>query len=287
LPLVALTGMARDPSGSYDHLTYTLIGTHSLSLPILSPAAWLALAGASALGGLLPDIDQPGSLVTRLPANQARSFRRAGAGMRWGPTGTLTRPTLATADAAGRLATAFLGGYGGRLDRLFTLLLWLLAFVAGGEAVVARWLPPAELLVWPVEWRNVCALSLASIASCSILVALGGVSGLVNRLPGHHRGWTHAPPAAIAICALSNVLGPALAPALPGLGAAFSCGYLSHLLADALTIRGIPLWWPGASQPSLHLLPRHLRVRTGSGGESIFNLCWPVLAATVIIVGSR
>ena len=207
--------------------------------------------------------------------------------MRRGPVGALARPTLATADAAGRLASAFLGGYGGRLDRLFILLLWLLAFVAGGEAIVARWLPPAELLAWPVEWRNVGALSLATVVSCSVLVALGGVSGLVNRLPGHHRGWTHAPSAAILVCALASALGPAIAPALPGLGVAFSCGYLSHLLADALTIRGIPLWWPGVTQPSLHLLPRHLRVRTGSSSESLFNLCWPVLAATVVIVGSR
>ncbi len=183
--------------------------------------------------------------------------------------------------------SALLGGYAGRLDRPFTLLLWLLALLAGAEAVVARWLPPEGLLVWEEQWRQAYALAIGSIGAAAALVAAGGVSGLVNRLPGHHRGWTHAPPAAIALCLLSIALGPALVPALPGIGAAFGFGYISHLVADALTIRGIPLWWPGESRSSLHLLPRSVRVRTGSVGESLFNLCWPLVVAVLVIVGGR
>jgi membrane-bound metal-dependent hydrolase YbcI (DUF457 family) len=115
-------------------------------------------------------------------------------------------------------------------------------------------------------------------------MAVGGIATLVNRLPGHHRGWTHAPPVAAGIAVAAGVLGPSLFPALPGVGAAFGLGYTSHLVADALTIRGIPLLWPGRRQPSLHLLPRPLRIRTGSAGEAIFNLCWPPALLAVIVI---
>src|SRR5581483_12262227 len=138
------------------------------------------------------------------------------------------------------------------------------------------------ILAVPVQGRHLLALALGGLAVGAALLAGGGVAGLVHRLPGHHRGWTHAPPFALALAVLSFALGPELLPALPGVGAAFAVGYLSHLAADALTIRGIPLWWPGQDAPSLHLLPRLLRVRTGSGGEAAFNVCWvgalPLLA---------
>ncbi len=287
VPVVVLTGIAPSPGGMCHHLTYSLDGPRVLSLPALSAAVWIALVAAAALGGLLPDIDQPGSLVTRFPANQTRALQRAGAGVFPGAQGAVTRPAFAASAAAGRLAAAVLGGYAGRLDRLFVFLLWLLALLATGEAIVARWLPPAGLLDWPVQWRHVYALTVGTLAALAALVAAGGVSGLVHRLPGHHRGWTHAPPTAIVLGAVCVPLGPVLAPALPGIGAAFALGYISHLVADALTLRGIPLWWPGDSQPSLHLLPPFLRVRTGSGGESLFNLCWPVAVAAAIVVGGR
>ena len=286
-PLVALTGIGLGAIGRYDRFTYPLAGSRVLSVPHLSPAVWIALVVAAGLGSLLPDIDQPGSLVTRLPANQTRALQRARAGVGRAPGSGPARATLAAADAGGRLVTALLGGYAGRLDRAFTLLLWLLTLLAGAEAAAARWLPPDSLLSLSVQWRHACALALGLLAISAGLVAAGGGSGLVNRLPGHHRGWTHAPPAAIALCLLSLALGPALVPALPGIGAAFGFGYISHLVADSLTIRGIPLWWPGETQPSLHLLPRHVRVRTGSAGEALFNVCWPVLVIAIVIVAGR
>jgi membrane-bound metal-dependent hydrolase YbcI (DUF457 family) len=49
------------------------------------------------------------------------------------------------------------------------------------------------------------------------------------------------------------------------IAAAFSIGYLAHLLADAMTVHGVPLLWP--LDFDIHLLPRPLRIRTGSFAE--------------------
>jgi membrane-bound metal-dependent hydrolase YbcI (DUF457 family) len=162
----------------------------------------------------------------------------------------------------------------------------LIAFFAAG-AIVARWLPPPAILSWPIHLRHLLVLILAVLAGSALLVRLGGVAGLVHRLPGHHRGWTHAPPVALALTAAALAMGPVLAPSLRGVGAALATGYISHLLADALTIRGIPLWLPGKTQPSLHLLPGPLRVRTGGAGERLFNLCWPVILVGLVVWWGR
>jgi hypothetical protein len=287
LPAVGLAGMGLAPGQPRDHLVYNLAGARAITVAHLHPLAWAALAAAAALGALLPDIDQPGSLVTRLPASQNARLRRTGGRLGIGLGGTTARVALALATAGGRLSTALLGGYGGRLVGLFRLLLCLLALVAAAEAAAARWLPPAGLLAWPPQARQFTAIGLMAVAGGAGLVATGGLAGLVHRLPGHHRGWTHAPPVALGLGAASLLLGPLLAPSLPGIGAAFACGYLSHLAADACTRSGIPLWWAGQSRPSLHLLPRPLRVRTGSAGESLFNLCWPPCLTLLVMLAGR
>lgn len=257
-----------------------------LSLPALHPAGWIALILAGGLGSLLPDIDQPGSLITRLPEREGQALnhvaRRYGRGTVFAPV----RLAGAVAAAGGGLVSALLGAepdQGGRAGRL---LWWLCACLFGALFVAVRWLPPAALLVVPVQGRHLLALALAALATGAAVLSFGGVAAVVHRLPGHHRGWTHAPSFALALVAASFAFGPVLLPALPGVGAAFAVGYLSHLAADALTIRGIPLWWPGGHAPSLHLLPRPLRVRTGSGGEVVFNICWaaalPLLAIALL-----
>lgn len=94
----------------------------------------------------------------------------------------------------------------------------------------------------------------------------GAVSGLLLTLFGvSHRGLTHYGITALLILILSGLLGWRLGYADVGL--AFGLGYLSHLLADALTVSGVPLWWP---RPGLvHLLPRPLRLRTGGPVEQL------------------
>jgi inner membrane protein len=67
-----------------------------------------------------------------------------------------------------------------------------------------------------------------------------------HRLTPGHRGPTHS----LAWCAGLGLLAWAVqslvlgAPAPPLLGAAVAAGTLSHVLADGLTVAGVPLWWP-------------------------------------------
>ncbi|MBO9362107.1 MAG: metal-dependent hydrolase [Thermoflexus sp.] len=75
---------------------------------------------------------------------------------------------------------------------------------------------------------------------------------MLVRLP--HRGPTHS----LAMACLWSLLG-ALLLRDPGLAGAWAAGYLSHLLLDALTPRGIPWLWPFSRQRL-----RLARWRTGS-----------------------
>lgn len=74
-----------------------------------------------------------------------------------------------------------------------------------------------------------------------------------------HRGWLHSG-VAIIIVAVASWFG------LRQFGLAYplmiTIGYASHLLADALTISGIHFFLPAKNE--LHLLPKPLRIRTGS-----------------------
>ncbi|HVA88392.1 MAG TPA: metal-dependent hydrolase [Chloroflexota bacterium] len=284
LALVGLGGVGLGAGVVWDHvsLPFTSGHAHQFAYPNLPPITWAALAAAAAIGSLLPDIDQPGSLITRMPGRQGKALRRATRAYSDSPLGGPARLTVDSLAASTNLISALLGGSPGRGSFLgrFLLTVLLIAFSAG--AVMARWLPPAALLSWPLHSRHLLALILAGLAAAALLLLLGGVAGLVHRLPGHHRGWTHTPPVALALTAAALVVGPGLAPSLRGVGAAFAAGYISHLLADALTIRGIPLWLPGQAQPSLHLLPGPLRIRTGGAGERLFNLCWPVILVGLV-----
>jgi inner membrane protein len=67
-----------------------------------------------------------------------------------------------------------------------------------------------------------------------------------HRLTPGHRGPTHS----LAWCAGLGLLvyavhsGLAGAPARPLLALAVLAGAVSHVLADGLTVSGVPLWWP-------------------------------------------
>lgn len=92
---------------------------------------------------------------------------------------------------------------------------------------------------------------------------LAPLSLMLHRALGH-RGWLHSPLALLplaAICGASVPLTGALAPA------ALWAGYASHLAADACTRSGLPLV-PGRPV-RLHLLPKGLRLVTGSQAEEV------------------
>ncbi len=84
-----------------------------------------------------------------------------------------------------------------------------------------------------------------------------------------HRGVLHSGLAVLIVLALSTYIGHRLGYGDAGL--AFGLGYASHIvLADALTVTGVPLLWPSARR--FHLLPRPLRVRTGGPAEQLIFL---------------
>lgn len=59
---------------------------------------------------------------------------------------------------------------------------------------------------------------------------------------------------------------------------AFSIGYLSHLVADALTPQGVPLFWP-VYRGRIRLLPRRFAIPTGSAAEYILTVAIGMVVA--------
>ena len=104
---------------------------------------------------------------------------------------------------------------------------------------------------------------------------LGPVTGLIRlglEVCGvQHRGVLHSGLATIVVLGLATLIGGWYGYADVGL--ALGLGYFSHVvLADALTISGVPLVWP-VSARRCHLLPRRFRIRTGGPVEPlIFGL---------------
>jgi inner membrane protein len=99
------------------------------------------------------------------------------------------------------------------------------------------------------------------------------VSLLYKRLG--HRGAMHSALALIVLSVLAGVpLGLFLSP-FAGLGLAL--GYLSHILLDASTKSGVPLYWPDSDR--VHVLPKKLRFVTGSFPEDILFFLLALIAA--------
>ncbi len=94
-------------------------------------------------------------------------------------------------------------------------------------------------------------------------VALGGLK---------HRGVTHTLLALVAIAAAAFYLLP-----LPyALGAAG--GYLSHLLADMVTVSGLPVFWP-YNKDSLHILPKRFCITTNTLPEHLLAMALMLILA--------
>lgn len=91
------------------------------------------------------------------------------------------------------------------------------------------------------------------------------VKGFTTLLP--HRGVTHYLLFGSVVTMLFAIVMYYLYPegAVP-ITACFGFGYLSHCLSDACTKSGVKLIYP-FSKSKIHLLPKHLRVATGSPAE--------------------
>lgn len=103
------------------------------------------------------------------------------------------------------------------------------------------------------------------------------LSVLLNRTFGH-RGLLHSllgwSIASVLLFPLTLLFGAAVPLAL-------SLGYASHLATDACTKRGIPFLYPNRKR--YHLLPRSLRLTTGSRAEEAVFALLAVLVAALIL----
>ncbi len=111
--------------------------------------------------------------------------------------------------------------------------------------------PILDKLIRPVSW------------------GLKALSFVLFRTVGH-RTLTHS---LLGVLIFAAIVSP-LAPLVPGLYAALLAGYASHLFADALNIRGVPLFWP-MGKP-FKLLPGGVR----SGGAFEFVVAIVMALAT-------
>jgi membrane-bound metal-dependent hydrolase YbcI (DUF457 family) len=62
---------------------------------------------------------------------------------------------------------------------------------------------------------------------------------------------------------------------------ALSLGYASHLVGDACTRIGIPLFYPQGK--TFHLLPIHCRVTTGSEYEELFFVSFALISFALVV----
>ncbi len=98
-----------------------------------------------------------------------------------------------------------------------------------------------------------------------------------------HRGFTHSLLAIAALVAVLAYTARFHAASLPAAtAAAVSMGYLSHLLADYLTIRGIPLFWPYRRPSGDYALP-YLAFRTGGPVEMVITVVLGLLLAYLAV----
>ncbi len=81
-----------------------------------------------------------------------------------------------------------------------------------------------------------------------------------------HRGLTHYGLIALVLTLVSTALG--WWPGFWDVGLAFGLGYCSHILADGMTLDGVPLFGPWKRE-KVHILPRSLRIRTGGPVEPL------------------
>jgi inner membrane protein len=90
-----------------------------------------------------------------------------------------------------------------------------------------------------------------------------------HRLTPGHRGPTHSLLWCLALALAVQVANTALngAGAGPLLALAVLAGSVSHVLADGLTVAGVPLWWPFRRRRSVFLGP--LAFRTRSWAETL------------------
>lgn len=142
---------------------------------------------------------------------------------------------------------------------------WQALALAGVAATVGALLPDVDSDESIIRRSTGTARSNGCIGK---LAALG-----ISAITGGHRVGTHTAVAWLVISAIAWLAGRASG--LTPVAIAFSVGYLSHLLADALTVEGVPLFWPLAKR-RVCLLPSFIAIRTGTFAEYAFMVAFGV-----------
>jgi inner membrane protein len=127
-----------------------------------------------------------------------------------------------------------------------------------------------HLTVGCTSWITVCALAGSPrLIPLTLGTAVAGAGALLpdidrgkvmRRLTGGHRHATHSLLGA-AVAALAAVLVSDFTVVIWWLPVALVIGWLSHVAADSLTVRGCPWLWPWPRR--FWLLPRSFRISTG------------------------
>jgi membrane-bound metal-dependent hydrolase YbcI (DUF457 family) len=99
-----------------------------------------------------------------------------------------------------------------------------------------------------------------------------------------HRGLTHSLIVAVDVVAAAVSLSVLLtASRSPWWGLAWSAGWTSHLLADALTLSGLKLLQPW-SQRRYWLTPRPLRFRVGTWPDALLGTVAPIIGLLALLL---
>jgi inner membrane protein len=169
----------------------------------------------------------------------------------------------------------------------------LLSHPLGTPAVLpVLGLPPGETASDPVVS---IALSVGVVAAAALAPDIDHARGTVGRAAGapgrlaagtvsrllKHRGPLHSALAAAGAGVIAELLGERVG--VTGLGVLVAFGWASHILADALTDRGVPLLWP-LWRKRLRL-PFGLGIATGSGAEAVIVVAGVLLCAAWIALG--
>jgi membrane-bound metal-dependent hydrolase YbcI (DUF457 family) len=151
---------------------------------------------------------------------------------------------------------------------------------AAAGAVWGSWLPDADRLGTRMHRRGRLTRRHLLVAALGAVLRLPLV---VFALVARHRGLSHS----LGACGLLAVLAALTAVVLGGVGAAAAAGgavgYCAHVLADACTPSGVCLWWP-ASRRRVRLLPRPVRIRTGSLREALLALAAATVAIALVVL---
>jgi inner membrane protein len=100
-------------------------------------------------------------------------------------------------------------------------------------------------------------------------------SAVINKSFGH-RGLLHS---AVGLCLIVGIVSPLSVFIGWKAIAAVGLGYASHLVTDAMTPSGIPVFFPKTRR--FHILPKRLRITTGSLAE---DLLFPLFTTSVFLL---